>query len=113
MDLSELRNKIDQIDIELVKLFVARMDIAAQVADYKQKNNLPIYVPERERAILQNVAEQAGPEMDDYAQVLYSMLFELSRSYQRKRNAQQTDLYKELETTPKSRFDANKDSEVV
>ena len=105
MNLTELRDKIDEIDTELVKLFTARMDIAAQVADYKRANNLPIYVPARERAILQDVAEKAGPEMANYTRVLYSMLFELSRSYQQKRNTQATELYNtitnSIESTPK------------
>ena len=105
MELSELREKIDNIDSELIRLFTARMDIAAQVADYKRANNLPIYVPSRERAILQKVAEKAGPEMANYARVLYSMLFELSRSYQQKRNTQATELYQtitqSIECTPK------------
>lgn len=105
MDLNELRDQIDNIDSELVHLFTKRMDIAAQVADYKKENNLPIYVPSRERAVLQSVAEKAGPEMANYTRVLYSMLFELSRSYQRKRNTTQTALYKQImdsiENTPK------------
>ena len=82
MDLNEIRKDIDKIDDELVRLFCARMNLSAQVADYKKANNLPILVPARERAILQNVAEKAGPEMANYTRVLYSMLFELSRSYQ-------------------------------
>ena len=35
MQLKDLRTEIDKIDDELVKLFVRRMDICAQVADYK------------------------------------------------------------------------------
>jgi len=105
MDLNELRNEIDSIDSELVRLFTARMDIAAKVADYKKANNLPIYVPARERAVLQDVAQKAGPEMANYTRVLYSMLFELSRSYQSKRNTDTSPLYKEItesiESTPK------------
>ncbi len=105
MDLSELRNNIDRIDSDLVQLFTERMDIAAQVADYKKANKMPIYVPARERAILQDVAEKAGPEMANYTRVLYSMLFELSRSYQSKRNTETTALYKKItesiENTPK------------
>ena len=104
MDLNELRIKIDKIDTELVRLFTERMDIAAQVADYKKQNNLPIYVPARERAVLQSVAEKAGPEMANYTRVLYSMLFELSRSYQRKHTTTHTDLYQQItqsiENTP-------------
>ena len=105
MELNDLRNKIDAIDTELVRLFTERMDIAAQVADYKKENNLPIYVPARERAILKEVAEKAGPEMANYTRVLYSMLFELSRSYQSKRNTDHTPLYQKItdsiENTPK------------
>jgi chorismate mutase/prephenate dehydratase len=66
---------------------------------------MPIYVPARERAILQSVAQQAGPEMADYTRVMYSMLFELSRSYQSKRNSQRSALFEDIsaaiENTPK------------
>ena len=105
MDLSEIRQNIDKIDEELVRLFCERMALSAQVADYKKANNMPIYVPARERAILQNVAQQAGPEMADYTRVMYSMLFELSRSYQSKRNSQRSALFEDIsaaiENTPK------------
>lgn len=105
MDLSQLRTEIDKIDEELVRLFCARMNISAQVADYKRANNLPIFHPGRERAILQRVAERAGPEMENYTRVLYSMLFELSRSYQSKRNGELSPLYEEItqaiESTPR------------
>ena len=105
MDLNILRSQIDAIDDQLVSLFVQRMETAAQVADYKKEHNLPIYVPAREREILQDVAQKAGPDFANYTRVLYSMLFELSRSYQRKRNTATTPLYQEItdsiENTPK------------
>ena len=104
MDLNEIRMDIDKIDEELVRLFCARMDLSAKVADYKKANNLPIFVPARERAILQSVAQKAGPEMENYTRVLYSMLFELSRSYQSKRNSELSLLYQQItdaiENTP-------------
>ena len=96
MDLTEIRQEIDGIDQELVRLFCARMNLSAQVADYKKANNLPIFVPARERAILQKVAQMAGPEMENYTRVLYSMLFELSRSYQSKRNGEISPLYQTI-----------------
>ena len=105
MDLNELRTQIDAIDENLVDLFVRRMNLSAQVADYKKANQMPIYVPARERQILQDVAKMAGPDMANYTRVLYSMLFELSRSYQSKRNNELTPLYKQItesiENTPK------------
>ena len=96
MDLKELRAQIDEIDDALVKLFCQRMDIAAQVADYKKKNDLPIFVPAREREKLQDVSQKAGLEMAAYTRTLYSMLFELSRSYQKKRNGGNPELYEKI-----------------
>lgn len=93
MDLTEIREQIDQIDDQLVELFCQRMALSAQVADYKKEHGLPIYVPARERAILQSVAEKSGEEFSSYSRTLYSMLFELSRSYQSKRNSQPSPLY--------------------
>ena len=105
MDIQELRSQIDRIDDELVQLFGARMDVAAQIADLKKDQGLPIYVPSRERQILSEVARKAAPDMETYTRVLYSMLFELSRSYQSKRNGDFTALYNEIsaaiENTPK------------
>ena len=105
MDLKDLRSKIDSIDDEMVRLFAARMEIAAQIADYKKQHDLPILMPAREREKLQDVAKKAGPEMADYTRVLYSMLFELSRSYQSKRNDERSQLYHSIadaiENTPK------------
>ncbi len=96
MDITELRTEIDDIDRELVSLFCRRMGLAAQIAGYKKANDLPILVPTREREILQSVAKQAGQDMDSYARVLYSLLFELSRSYQSKRNAAASPLYRRI-----------------
>lgn len=105
MELKELRNEIDLIDDELVQLFNKRMQLSAQVADYKKEHNMPIHVPAREREILQDVAAKSSPDMANYARVLYSMIFELSRSYQRKRNTSTTELYQtisnSIENTPK------------
>ena len=105
MEIKELRNQIDKIDDELVRLFAKRMDISKQVADYKKKNNLPIHVPAREREILQEVAKKSGSDLSDYTRVLYSMIFELSRSYQRRQNTTHTQLYQKItdsiENTPK------------
>ena len=96
MELSELRKEIDSIDDQLVKLFCQRMDVAARVAEYKKENDLPIYHPAREREKLRDVSEKAGSEMADYTRVLYSMLFELSRSYQSKQNGRISGLYQQI-----------------
>ena len=96
MELTDIRAQIDATDKALVDLFVKRMALSAQVADYKKANNLPIHVPAREREILQEVAKLSGPDMANYTRVLYSMIFELSRSYQSKRNTETTPLYQTI-----------------
>ncbi len=105
MELTDLRNQIDSIDDELVRLFGQRMEVAARIADYKKENKLPILQPAREREKLQEVAKKAVPEMSNYTRVLYSMLFELSRSYQAKRTDERSELYNRIadaiENTPK------------
>ena len=105
MDIKDLRNEIDEIDDELVRLFVKRMDVSARVADYKKANDMPIFVPAREREKLKDVAQKAGSDMENYTRVLYSMIFELSRSYQSKRNVVSTPLHDQIaqaiENTPK------------
>ena len=88
MDLTQLRSQIDNIDDQIISLFGQRMEIAAQIGDYKKQNNLPILVPSREREKLLDVSQKAGPDMANYTRVLYSMIFELSRSYQKERNTE-------------------------
>lgn len=99
MDITELRGQIDQIDEQLVRLFVQRMDVAEQIAGFKREHNLPILVPAREREKLKDVAEKAGPDMANYTRVLYSMIFELSRSYQGKLSEATTQLYRSIESS--------------
>ncbi|MBQ6997210.1 MAG: chorismate mutase [Oscillospiraceae bacterium] len=103
--MQDLRKEIDTIDDQIVQLFTQRMDVVARIADYKKANNSPIFVPAREREKLADVAQKAGPEMANYTRVLYSMLFELSRSYQSKRTDTVSALYdritQAINNTPK------------
>ena len=105
MDLNELRNEINQIDDEMLNLFLRRMEISSQVADYKRARGLAIYQPQREREILKKVADKAGPELSGYARVLFSMLMELSKSSQNKQNNKEIELYhriaEAIENTPR------------
>lgn len=81
MELSEIRTKIDAVDDQLLQLFLTRMDLADEVAAYKNEHHLPILNRERERAVLSRVTAAAGPR-ERYAYHLFSTLFELARSRQ-------------------------------
>ena len=84
-NISEIRDEINKVDAELLKAFEKRMSLANEVAEYKIKNNMPVYDRKREREILNRVEREAGDELGSYAKVLYSTLFQISRSYQLKK----------------------------
>ena len=95
MNLEEYRKQIDAVDEEIVRLFQERMDIAARIAEFKKAQGMPILQPARERAKLAEVSEKSREDMQSYMRVLYSLLFELSRTYQEKGN--RTALYDKIE----------------
>ena len=82
MNIDEYRNRIDRIDKQMVTLFCERMDTASDIAAWKQEQKRPVFDPERERQKLLEVASSVPEELREYTASLYSLLFELSRSYQ-------------------------------
>ncbi len=105
MDIKELRTKIDAVDEQLVKLYVERMNLAGQVAEYKKENKLKIFDSTRERQLLDKVTTQAGTEHEDSTRILFSTLMELSRSHQSRLISESSksanDMKNALENTPK------------
>ena len=82
MDIKDCRNEIDRIDVELQQLFEKRMQVAAEISRLKSKNSLSTVNAEREREILLHVDDRATPDLRLYGRVLFTTLFDLSRSYQ-------------------------------
>lgn len=81
-DLSKYRKEIDKIDDGILDLFEQRMKIAEQICKFKQEHSLPILDASREREKLTDLASKTDESMRSYVHVLYSLLFELSRSHQ-------------------------------
>lgn len=84
MELKEIRQRIDEIDRQIVELFSARMALCADVAQYKADHSLPVLDSARENEKLLQIAALAGDDMADYAVALYGRIFELSRAEQEK-----------------------------
>ena len=82
MELKKLREEIDGIDRELTALFGKRMEVSARIAEYKRKNGLPILDSDRERELLDKIADISGTELREYSVELYEKIMELSKSYQ-------------------------------
>ena len=105
MELNEIRKEIDEIDKELVDLYIRRMNCSARVAEYKREHNMPVLDASRERALLNKISELSGSEFEEYTRTLYSTILDLSRSYQHSKLGETSALYEEIMTaidsTPK------------
>ncbi len=65
MSLEELRNRIDELDSELVKLLNERARVVVEIGKLKSKTGGPIYAPDREKEILERIARaNEGPLPD-------------------------------------------------
>lgn len=85
LDLNELRNEINEIDAQLVPLFLKRMGVSLKVAQYKQATNKPVLDRARERELLKRVGGMSeDADLGLYTRLLYADIMGLSRSYQRK-----------------------------
>ena len=100
--IEQSRNAIDRIDRELVQLFCERMQVSADVADYKKSIGMPVTDPARERSLLSKVSELAGPEMEENVRTLYATILSLSKAYQHERLGTATTLSEMIAEAAKS-----------
>ena len=84
-ELENLREKIDAIDKEMIALFEKRMDIVADIAAYKIKNNLPILNQNREDIVISKVKSIVkNKEYTDSAIDFIKDIMEISKKFQQK-----------------------------
>ncbi len=82
MNLEKIRNRISEIDFEIIQLLNERMENSLRTSRYKDK----IYDPEREEAILEKILQIESPLLNkDFINILYKEIFNLSRSLQKER----------------------------
>lgn len=84
-ELENLREKIDTIDKEMIALFEERMDIVADIATYKIKNNLPVLNQNREDIVVSKVKSTVkNKDYADSAADLIKDIMEISKKFQQK-----------------------------
>lgn len=84
-ELENLREKIDTIDKEMIALFEKRMDIVANIAAYKIKNNLPVLNQNREDIVVSKVKSTVkNKDYADSAADLIKNIMEISKKFQQK-----------------------------
>lgn len=70
--LDQIRQDIDGVDRELVRLLSRRAELAIEVGHTKRKAGTPFFVPERERAIFEKLArENPGPLTNKQLHAIY------------------------------------------
>lgn len=80
-DLNEARLLLNDIDDKMKALFIERMSIIKEIAEYKKNNNLPIYDSNREKEMIERLSKDTGEVKDNYIEFLSSILKE-SKKYQ-------------------------------
>ncbi len=84
-DLNESRKKIEEIDRQMASLFVERMHIAEEIAEYKKSNGIPILDTGREKALIEKneqYVEDNGLK-PHYRQFMQDVM-DISKKYQHK-----------------------------
>jgi chorismate mutase/prephenate dehydratase len=83
-DLEALRKQIDAVDEQLVQLLNDRAKVVIEIGKVKQKDNTPIYMPDREKAVLEKVARlNKGPLPDSCLRAVYRELMSGSFALER------------------------------
>ncbi len=84
-ELENLREKIDAIDKEMIALFEKRMDVVADIAAYKIKNNLPVLNQNREDIVISKVKSIVkNKDYTDSAIDFIKDIMEISKKFQQK-----------------------------
>jgi chorismate mutase len=83
MDIAEWRLKIDELDRQLVGLINQRAHCAEEIGKLKRNSSIPIYEPDREQIIFDNIARQnKGPLTQVQLRQVYERLVDIMRQIQ-------------------------------
>lgn len=83
MDLLQLREKIDEIDAQIVSLYEQRMEVSSQVAHYKINTGSKVFDKQREKEKLEKVRAMTHNEFNAYGiQELFEQIMSMSRKLQ-------------------------------
>src|SRR5580700_4210101 len=84
MDIDGWRKKIDELDRQIVALISARAQAAKEIGKLKRSTSLPVYEPNRERVIFENVrAANGGPLPDIELTHIYERIIDVMRALQK------------------------------
>lgn len=82
MDIEKLRKEIDDIDNEILLLFLKRMDCVEKIGKIKKSCSIDILDNSRELQILERLSKKSG-KYEKEVEKLFSYIMEISKNYQR------------------------------
>jgi chorismate mutase-like protein len=82
--IKKIRRHIDRIDTVIITALAERMSLMPEIAEYKKKNNVPIFDEEREVEIMKNLKRIAkGHGLDEgFVEEVFLSLFNESKRIQ-------------------------------
>lgn len=84
MDIAAWRKKIDELDRQIVALLNQRAQAAKEIGKLKRDSDLPIYEPDREKKIFENVSKtNSGPLPDKDLQHIFERVIDVMRAIQK------------------------------
>src|SRR5712671_2310447 len=84
MDIADWRKKIDELDRHLVELLNLRAQAAQEIGKLKRNTSMPIYEPDREKIIFENVRKaNRGPLPDSELRGVYERIIDVMRNIQK------------------------------
>jgi len=84
MDIADWRKKIDEIDRKLVEMLNQRAAAAQEIGRLKRVSDLPIYEPDRERIVLEQVqGANQGPLQHRHLMQIYERIMDVMRNIQK------------------------------
>jgi chorismate mutase len=91
MDISDWRTKIDDLDRKLVDLLSQRAQAAHEIGKLKRGSKMPIYEPDRERKVFDNVRSiNPGPLSDRDLVRIFERIMDIMRGIQQQEIAPQS-----------------------
>jgi chorismate mutase len=90
MDISDWRIKIDALDLQIVELLNQRAEAARAIGQLKEATDMPVYEPNREEIIFDNVrSHNRGPLPHSELVYIYQRVIAVMRCLQRNELASQ------------------------
>ena len=85
MEISDWRQKIDALDVEIVGLISRRAEAARAIGELKRTADLPVYEPNREQEVFDRVRRaNPGPLSDTELLHVYERIIDVMRTLQRR-----------------------------